>query len=381
MVVKAFGMELENRFETLGIIAVLLLGGVLGSAVTYQQMDSRLDKMQNRITDLQPREETVYVNSSTRTSLTDLFQKVDQSVVSVQTTGKRPGIGSGFVYSKSGYIVTNEHVIGDSNKVEVSFTDGETVKAKVVGTDIYSDLAVLKVDKKGLQPLEMGNSSKVRVGERAVAIGNPFGLRGTMTAGIVSQKGRLIQSQGGFSIPNIIQTDAAINPGNSGGPLMNARGDVIGVNTAIQTRTGTFSGIGLAIPVNTVRRVVPSIIRTGDYDHPWIGVSGRSVGPEIADAMNLPENNGFLIVEVVDGSPADKAGLRAGNETATINGQEMKIGGDVIVAINGNEMRDITDILLYLEQHTEVGETINITVIRDGEKKTLPLTLAPRPND
>lgn len=373
-------MEIE-KFEAFGIVAVLMFGAVLGGAVTYQQMDSRLDSMQDRILELQGGERTVYVNSSARAPLTDIFRRVDQSVVSVEASGVQSGVGSGFVYSKSGYIVTNAHVVEDAERVEVSFTDGETVRAEIVGMDVYSDLAVLKVERGGLKPLDLGNSSQVEVGQRAVAIGNPFGLRGTMTAGIVSQKGRLIQTQGGFSIPNVIQTDAAINPGNSGGPLLNARGDVIGVNTAIQTTTGTFSGIGLAIPVNTVERVVPAIISSGEYDHPWIGVSGHTVGPEIAEAMDLPENDGFLVVSVVEDSPADRAGLRAGDRNETIDGFPITLGGDVIVALNGQEVHGIKDILLYLERHTEVGDTIEVTVIRDGERRKLELTLASRPDD
>lgn len=372
---------IEDRLEAIGVIAVLLFGAVIGGAATYQQMDSRIDALEDRVKELQPSERTIYVNESTRTSLSGLFEKADQSVVSVQTSGAKAAQGSGFVYSSNGYIVTNHHVIKGADRIEVTFTDGKTVRAKVVGSDAYSDLAVLKVDRKNLEPLELGNSSNVVVGERAVAIGNPFGLRSTMTAGIVSQKGRLIQGRGGFSIPGVIQTDAAINPGNSGGPLLNGRGEVIGVNTAIQSDTGTFSGIGLAIPVNTVKRVVPRIIASGDYDHPWIGIRGVSVGPGIAEAMNLPENDGFLVTGVVDGSPAYRAGIQAGGETVEIGGREINLGGDVIVGINGHEMRDIEDILLYLERKTEVGETVNITVIRDGERKKVPVKLAPRPND
>jgi S1-C subfamily serine protease len=374
-------MEPENRLEAVGIIAVLLFGALIGSAITYQQMDSRLDTLEDRVSKLQPNQRTIEINESSQTSLSGLFEKTDQSVVSVQARGSQAGVGSGFIYSKSGYIVTNHHVIEGADRVEVTFTDGETVRADVVGSDVYSDLAVLKVSKEGLETLELGNSSNVVVGERAVAIGNPFGLSSSMTAGIVSQKDRQIRGQGGFSIPGVIQTDAAINPGNSGGPLLNGRGQVIGVNTAIQSNTGTFSGVGLAIPSNTVQRVVSGIIQSGEYDHPWIGVSGRTVGPEIAEAMGLEENKGFLIVDVVEDSPAERAGIQAGNETVEIQGREINIGGDVIVGINGQEMRAIDDILMYLERKTEVGETVNVTVIRDGERKTLPLTLEARPED
>lgn len=374
-------MDIETKIDVFGVLAVLLFGSVIGGAATYEHMDSRIDSLQQQVENVETQEKTIYINQSTRSSLTDIFRKVDQSVVSVRAIGTEDSQGSGFIYSENGYIVTNQHVVENANRVQVAFSDGETVNAKMVGTDLYTDLAVIKVDRKRLEPLELGNSSEVEVGQRAIAVGNPFGLRSSMTAGIISQKGRLLPVEGGFSIPNVLQTDAAINPGNSGGPLLNSRGEVVGVNTAIETRTGTFSGIGFAIPVNTVKQVAPSLVRNGDYKHPWIGVSGRTVGPGIAEAMKLEEAKGFMIVDVVDGSPADKAGLRAGNRTVKISGQEIDVGGDVIVAIDGNEMRDITDILVHLDQHTEVGETVNMTVIRDGERVTVPLTLDSRPQD
>jgi len=373
-------MDVETKIDLFGVVAVLLFGSVLGGALTYQHMDDRIETLENEVSEIRGGESDLYSNGS-YTPLANLFRQVDQSVVSVSSAGDKPVQGSGFVYSEDGYIVTNQHVIEEAEGIEVTFTDGSTRDAEVIGENAYSDLAVLKVNKRGLESLELADSSKVRVGERAIAIGNPFGLRGTMTAGIVSQKGRLIRTQGDFSIPNVIQTDAAINPGNSGGPLLNSRGKVIGINTAIETRTGVFSGIGLAVPSNTVERVVPEIIENGDYQYPWIGVSGLSVDSEIAERMNLEEERGFLILEVVEDSPADKAGLKAGNETVEIRGQEVDIGGDIITAINGEEMEDIEEILLYLERETRVGQTVNITVVRDGEKRDIPLTLESRPDN
>lgn len=366
-----------DRVNLFIVASFFLAGAVVGGGVAYQQLD-------HRISDLESGDNTVRIineNVTRENVLVELFQKVDESVVSVRGTGGQNAQGSGFVYSEKGYIVTNEHVVSDSDRLEVTFTDGRTVRAELVGKDVYTDLAVLKVNRRNLEPLELGNSSRVEVGQRAVAVGNPFGLRGTMTSGIVSQKGRLLPVQGGFSIPNVLQTDAAINPGNSGGPLMNIRGEVIGVNTAIQSTTGTFSGVGFAIPVNTVRRVVPKLIEEGDADHPWIGVSGMDVDADIADRMELENATGFLVVEVVEDSPAERAGLKAGNRTVSIRGSEVTLGGDVIVAINGEEMHGIRDILLKLSQDTSVGETINVTVIRDGERVTVPLTLDERPND
>lgn len=375
---EPFSMDTETKIEYFGVAAVLLFGAVLGGAMTYNIMDSRLDSLEAQLNNTGKK--VVYVNQTRQDLLVELFDDVDQSVVSISTFGEKDSEGSGFVYREN-YIVTNEHVVEGANRIEVTFTDGSTVNAELVGKDRYTDIAVLKVKKKGLEPLEMANSSNVRVGQTAIAMGNPFGLRGSMTSGIVSQKGRLLPVAGGFSIPNVLQTDAAINPGNSGGPLMNLNGEVIGVNTAIQTNTGTFSGVGFAIPANTVKRAADSIIEKGDYDHPWIGVSGRSMNSDIAEAMGVNQTTGFLVVDVVEDSPAAEAGIQPGNTTAIINGFQMVIGGDIIVAINGQEMRGITDVLNYLNTEVSVGEEVNMTVIRDGERITVPLTLEKRPND
>jgi Trypsin-like serine proteases, typically periplasmic, contain C-terminal PDZ domain len=199
-----------------------------------------------------------------------------------------------------------------------------------------------------------------------------------MTSGIISQTGRLLPVEGDFSIPNVLQTDAAINPGNSGGPLLNSRGRVIGVNTAIESRTGTFSGVGFAIPSNTVRRVVPELIADGGFQHPWIGVSGLDLNPEISRRMDLNTTSGFLIVDIVDGGPADGS-LESGERTEVIDGRRTRLGGDVVVAIEGQEVRGISDILTYLDSKTQVGESINVTVIRDGVRQKVPVLLERRP--
>jgi S1-C subfamily serine protease len=356
--------------------AVFILGSLVGGAVVYDNVDSRIDSLNQEIENSNE-VRIVHVNSSQPEYLSELYKKVDQSVVSVRGYGDQDAQGSGFIYRSDGYIVTNEHVIDEARSVEVTFPEGETVRAEIVGKDVYSDLAVLKVSRDNLKALELGNLSEVNVGERAVAIGNPFGLPGTMTAGIVSQKGRTLPVQGGFSIPNVVQTDAAINPGNSGGPLINGQGKVIGVNTAIETNTGTFSGVGFAIPVSVVKKKVPTIIEEGEVQSPWIGVEGRTVDSEIAEEMDLKNASGFLIVDVVEGSPADEAGLQAGERNVTIRGQQIRVGGDVIVGINDVKMTGINDILSYLSTR-KVGETVTITVIRDGERVEVPLTLAAR---
>lgn len=366
--------------ETSKLLAVLLIGSMAGGAATFQYMDSQLNDIEDR---LEGKNKVVYINSGEE-SYTQLFEQVDESVVYIGAqTSDGPAQGSGFVYSKKGFIVTNQHVVEGASRVEVGFTDGDTKRARVVGSDPYTDLAVLKVSKKGLKPLEIGNSTSVKVGQKAIAIGNPFGLRSSMTTGIISQKNRLLQVEQGFSIPNVLQTDASINPGNSGGPLLNLKGEVVGVNTAIETNTGTFSGVGFAIPSNTVKRVVPRLIEEGDYEHPWIGVRGIDVSPEIADERNLENATGFMVVEVVNKSPADDSGLTVGNDTVEIDGREVNIGGDIIVAMGGQKVRGISDILNYLAKETEVGQEISITVLRweDGEniRRDLNLTLGSRP--
>lgn len=370
-------MDTERKIDVFAVTAILIFGAVLGGFLTYDHMDQRLNSLEEKV---EEPDRVVYVNSSdSNEQLAGLFNNVDQSVVSIAAIGAENSEGSGFVYSSRGHIITNEHVVEGADRVRVTLTDGTTHGAEIVGTDQNTDLAVLKIDKTGLNPLELGNLSEVSVGQTAVAIGNPFGLRGTMTSGIISQKGRMLPTGTGFSVPNVLQTDAAINPGNSGGPLLNIEGRVVGVNTAIESRSGTFSGIGFAIPVNVVKNVVPEIInKNGDFEYPWLGVSGFSVSPAIANEMNLSRASGFLVVTVVEDGPAHQAGLRGGNRTVEINGQELDVGGDVITGINGRNMTGIGDILVYLQSEPEVGDTVNVTILRDGEQRKVQVTLGSR---
>ncbi len=290
--------------------------------------------------------------------------------------------GSGFVWDTQGHIVTNYHVVANAEEVEVIFFNKQAVKAKVVGTDPHSDLAVLKVNprKVSLRPLPLGDSDKLVVGQLAVAIGNPFGETWTMTHGIVSALGRTEKSGSTpFSIPKMIQTDAPINPGNSGGPLLDIGGRVIGVNTMIMSPVRGSSGVGFAIPVNLVRRVVPVLIARGKYEYAWLGISGTDLGLDTAKAMDLPEDtHGALVIEVVPDSPAAKAGLR-GSHRAEIYGKPMYVGGDVIVAVDGHKIESMSDLVTYLALKTRPGQTIKLTVIRHGKHISVPVTLAPRP--
>ena len=327
-------------------------------------------------------------------TLPELFTKVEKSVVQIigrgdssnrSPTGSR--LGSGFVYDSNRHIITNYHVASGTKNIDVTFMDGNTYHAQLVGSDPFTDLAVLYVEdvpKDTLVPLALGNSAMLEVGEEIAAIGNPFGLSGSMTAGIISGLGRLLPSNTSLAsqyfIPNIVQIDAPINPGNSGGPLLNMRGEVVGINSAIFSSTGEFSGVGFAIPSNTLNKIIPSLIKGGSFSHPWIGLSGTNITPEIANAVGLKEPRGFLVADTVSGSPAEKAGLRGGDKVANINGREIALGGDVIEKIDNNTVRKIDDILVYLESVKSVGDTVSLSVLRNGQLQKLNLTLAARPS-
>ena len=328
--------------------------------------------------------------SDTELSLTDLFQKVENSVVQITDSSEtdvfESRLGSGFVYDDNGHIITNHHVVGGGgNRLDVTFPDGTVYRASLIGSDPSADIAVLyveEVSKEKLLPLSLADSSKVRVGERVAAIGNPFGLSGSLSTGIVSGVGRQIPAEGeeGFTIPDVIQTDAPINPGNSGGPLLNMRGEVIGINSAIYSTTGQFAGVGFAIPSNTIAQIVPSLITTGSYQHPWLGVAGRDMTPGIADRLGLDEPRGFLIMDVAAGSPAEKAGILKGNQDAIIDGRPIRLGGDVIIAADNNTVRKIDDLLAYLEMEKSVGDDLKLTILRQGQTMEVIATLAARPS-
>ena len=317
-------------------------------------------------------------------SLAEIFAKAETSVVQVNILrgNSEGGVGSGFVYSEDGHIITNQHVVKKANKVTITFLDGESYIGDVIGKDRDLDIAVVKVNANNstrLQPLTIGDSSKLTVGEKIAAIGNPFGLSGSMTSGIVSQMGRLLPQDTGYSIPDVIQTDAAINPGNSGGPLINMKGEVVGINTAIQSATGEFSGIGFAVPSNTVKKVVPVLIEKGEFRHPWMGISGTDVDPELAEVRELKSSKGFLVVSVIEGSPAEQAGLIGVTETKEINGREFALDGDIILLIDGKTVRKISDILVHLQREKSIGDEMILSVNRNGEMLELTMVLEERP--
>ena len=298
------------------------------------------------------------------------------------------GSGSGFVWDDSGYIVTNNHVVEGADKIKVTFSDGTTVIGTLVGSDADSDLAVVKVDVSAeeLYPVQLADSTQVKVGELAVAIGNPFGLESTMTVGIVSALGRSLPVENGtatggsYTIPDMIQTDAPINPGNSGGVLVDDQGKVIGVTSAIISPVRASAGIGFAIPSVIVQKVIPALIEDGHYAHPWLGISGTDLDSELAQAMHLEaDQRGALVVDVVRGGPADEAGLRGSAETVTVDGQERRVGGDVIVRIGGENVARFDDLVAYLVRATDVGQTVTVTVLRDDGERQVQVTLGERP--
>lgn len=300
------------------------------------------------------------------------------------------GVGSGFVYDTAGHIITNNHVVADAESITVTFADGTELDATLVGADPDSDLAVIKVeaDPAMLVPVALGDSESLQVGELVAAIGNPFGLEGSMTTGIVSGLGRLLpagaNAPGGqrFSIPNIIQTDTAINPGNSGGPLLNLAGEVIGVNTAIETYEGSFAGVGYAVPSNTVQEVVPQLITNGSIAHPWLGISGGTLTKDVAEAMGLPgDQDGVLISEIIPDGPASKSDLRGSETPVTIDGLQALVGGDVIVGIDDQPVVEFDDLLGYIVHETAVGQEITLHILRNGEPQDVTVILEARPTN
>ena len=370
----------------------MLVGGAIGAivvAVIFAVILIPPTTMQSEITiDDKPIPsaigETTY---SKNLSLIEIFEKSEPGVVRVnvqkadQVNGTG-GVGSGFVFDKKGHVITNSHVIKNVKKVVVTFLDGRSYNAEIIGFDEFTDIGIVKVnaDLSLLQPLSLGDSANLRVGEPIAAIGNPFGLSGSMTSGIVSQLGRLLPSGAGYSIPDVIQTDAAINPGNSGGPLLNMRGEVVGINTAIQSTTGEFTGVGFAVPSQTIAKIVPSLIENGKYHHPWIGISGRDIDPDLAKVLGLNDAVGFLVITVVENSPASKAGMHGSDETVQVDGVNYPIGGDIILSVDGKQVRKIDDILIHLQRAKSVGDEMILEILREGRTTNITIALEERPN-
>ncbi|MGQ9630181.1 MAG: S1C family serine protease [bacterium] len=362
-------------FSKSTFLAVSLLALAFGTSVS---LHAQMTPQERLIVEIYERVSPAVVNITSRVITQDFF------------LGEVPreGAGSGFVIDRRGYIVTNNHVVEGAEELEVTFSDETVVAARVVGVDPSVDLAVIKVDflPEGLSPVELGDSSSLQPGQLAIAIGNPFGLGRTITTGVISALNRTLRARNNRVIGGVVQTDAAINPGNSGGPLLDSQGRLIGVNTAIFSPTGGSVGVGFAIPVDTVKRVVPELISRGRYAHPWLGISGISITPELSNRLAragipLGVKRGILVASVLRGGPADHAGLRGGTREMRLGNRMLIVGGDVITSIDGNPLKGMEDLSAYLEMQTKVGQKVNLSVLRGGREQTISVTLGERPSD
>jgi S1-C subfamily serine protease len=376
-IAQAVLAQVESQLEQDASSAAPTLDANQIAQAVLAQIESRLD--QQSAAAVADDSKAAPAGVDIENALIRLYQKANPSVVYIVVPSV--GSGSGFVYDSDGHIVTNNHVVEAGRSYEVVFANGERREADLVGTDVDSDLAVIKVDQlpDGIEPLPLADPDSLLVGQFVVAIGNPFGEQGSMSLGIVSGLGRSLASQrdtisgGSYSLPQVIQTDAPINPGNSGGPLLNLDGEVVGVNSAIASTTGTNSGVGFSIPVAAVWQVIPSLIEKGEYVYPYMGASFDSeITLDEQSALDLSQTQGAYVAGVTQGGPADKAGLVAANSTT---GR----GGDLIIKIDDQDINDFSDLNSYLVFHTTVGQTIKITALRNGERVVLQLTLGARP--
>jgi S1-C subfamily serine protease len=321
----------------------------------------------------------------------DLYERLAPGVVNITSTVlerdfffndvPRQGAGSGSIIDKRGYILTNHHVIEDARKLEVTLASGRKYTAKFIGSDPDTDLAVLQIKAPAgeLTVIPMGSSHNLKVGQKVLAIGNPFGLGQTMTRGIISSMGRTIRAKSGVLVEDIVQTDASINPGNSGGPLIDSSGNLIGITTAIFSPTGASVGIGFAIPVDTARRVLQDLIEKGEYLYPWAGVTLMTLTAGVAEALELPVERGALVLEVASGSPAEKAGMREGKRRVQVGNHVFQVGGDVIVRMDGEEVND-ADMVIRKIRKLRAGSQLRFEVVRGkGERREVTVTLAEKP--
>jgi len=417
-------MKRSKIFTSLLVVPVLILAACTGSpSALVQSAQNQVSAQtsgtvsQTSLQSAAPAANTQVISGSLATlqsTFESIYQQVSPSVVTIEVvdgatasvpstsggnnsspfgsnpfsgnSGTTKALGSGFIWDKQGHIVTNNHVVSGATQITVTFLGGTTASAQVVATDPNSDLAVIKVNVPAseLVPVTLADSTQVKVGDMAIAIGNPFGEGWTMTQGIISGLSRSLPvnlnsqtttTAPTYSIPDIIQTDAPINPGNSGGVLLNLEGQVIGVTSAIESNSGSSSGIGFVIPTEIVNKVIPSLISTGAYKHPYLGISGTTLTPDLATAMGLPASTkGTLVVDVTSGGPASAAGLLGSTQQATINGQAVPVGGDVITAVNGQPIQTMDDLSSYLFLHTTSGQTITLSILRGGKQMTVKVT-------
>jgi putative serine protease PepD len=379
-------------WQVILIIFILgaIIGGLIGSVGGYYLINNKNKTSSPEISNnILPTQE-VYVPSSLGSfekDIVNVVKKTMPAVVNISTVtlvedfffGVYPqsGIGSGFIIDPKGYILTNYHVVEGARKIDVTLSEGKKYTGKIVGYDKRSDLAVIKIDAENLPYLPLGDSDKLEPGQFAIAIGNPYGLNRTVTLGIVSALNRTIIEPNGVRLENLIQTDAAINPGNSGGPLINIKGEVIGINTAIKSDA---QGIGFAIPINKAKEIANKLIKEGKITYPWIGIRGYAITSDMLDYIKFPVNKGVVIAEVVPGSPADKAGLKGGNRVIYVDGTQIIVGGDIITKIDGKSVESMEDLRSEIQKR-KVGDTVEITYIRNGKEYNVKIKLEAMPED
>jgi S1-C subfamily serine protease len=387
-----------TRFSAVLTAVVIIVSALAGGLLSYSVVSKRVNDLQNQVstlqeqlTDLQPTQNVTYIVGY-NASLSELYEEIKESIVLIRgvvhttfwgETYYSQVQGSGFVYNFNGNMVvlTNYHVVNNAVNISVTFINGNGYAATVLGSDPYADLAVLSTDAPQSEyvPLEIVSSSTLKVGDPVIAVGNPYGLTGSATTGIVSQLGRTIteETAGGFPIADVVQMTASINPGNSGGPLLNYRGQVVGITTAILSDS---QGLGFAIPSNTILREIESLVNEGSYNrHPWLGAVGVDVTYEVSNVIDINVTYGWLIVDVVSGGPSDKAGLRGGSKQVLISGEQVAIGGDIIIEIDGTRITSIDNLSTYLEENTLPGQTINVKIVRGNQTMYLPVELGTRP--
>jgi S1-C subfamily serine protease len=388
----------ESRTIATGVIALLLIGlgcNAAGLAVTAPRAVPTAVAVQ--VITATPPPATVEASNPLEAQVIAVYENVSPAVVNITNRGyvydffmqavPQEGSGSGFVYDQAGHIVTNYHVIENAEELSVTLANGKVYDAKIIGVDPTNDLAVIGLNANVdlPDPIVLGDSGNLRVGQFVVAIGNPFGLERTLTTGVISALGRVIQSpEDNRFIGEAIQTDASINPGNSGGPLLDLKGRVIGVNSQIISPSQASAGIGFAVSANTVRRVVPELIARGYYPHPWLGATMLTLTPANVNVfrdggMQVPVEAGLLVSEVTPRGPADEAGIRGGDRAMRVGRYQLLLGGDIITAINGKPVGDFQELTVYLETQTKVGDSVQVTIVRDGQEQTLAVTLGEQP--
>jgi S1-C subfamily serine protease len=395
----------KTRTSTLLVVTIvitsLVAGGLFGYLGSYSTTSGEIDKLQNQVTTLQEQllqiqstQNVTLIISEKNVSVSQLYEQVEGSIVVIRgmmiTQYDRFGHphytqvqGSGFVCNFIGQmvIITNYHVVNDAINITITFANGNAYTATILGSDPYAELAVLSTDapQEEYKPLEIVSSSTLKVGDQVMVVGTPYGLAGSMSTGLVSSLGRTLTAEttGGYVIANVIQTTAPLNPGNSGGPVLNYKGQVVGIATAIVQDS---QGVGFAIPSNTILREIEDLVNTGSYDdHPWLGAAGTDMNYEIAEEMYANVTYGWLIAQVTSGGPADKAGLQGGTQQVQIAENPVTIGGDIVIAVNGIRITSIDDLSAYLEEYTLPGQTVDLTIVRDTQTTIISLELERRP--